>query len=119
MSDSVLSSYAYKQVFVEDALVLPASAENNNQAILTGKITGDPLDSGTVTIPAIKASLMVSASGKGYDVVDTGDAVVNAFVELFDPNALPTAGPWTISDGETWVTATVIGKRRNTKSTSS
>lgn len=119
MSDSVLSSYAYKQVFVEDALVLPASAENNNQAILTGKITGDPLDSGTVTVPAIRASLMVSPSGKGYDVVDTGDPVVNAFIELFDPAAVPDAGEWTISDGETWVTATVSGKRRNTKSTSS
>lgn len=119
MSDSVLSAYTYKQVFAENALVLPVSAENNNQAIFTGKITGDPLDSATVTVPAIKPGLMVSPSGKGYDVVDTGDPAVNAFVELFDPNAVPTAGPWTISDGESWVTATVSGRRRNTKSTNS
>jgi hypothetical protein len=117
MSDSVVAGYTYKDVFIQDALTLPASAENNNQAIFTGKIIGAPNKSGTVTVPAIKPSLMVSPTGKGYDVVDTGDAVVIAFVNMFD--SAVADGDWTISDGESWDNATVSGKRRNTKSSSS
>lgn len=117
MSDSVISSYSYKEVFIEDALTLPSAAENNNQALFTGKIIGDPTDSAIVSVPAIKASLMVSPTGKGYDIVDTGDAIVIAFVNLFD--SAIGSGDWVISDGESWDNATVSGKRRNTKSTNS
>lgn len=117
MSDSVVSSYAYKDVFIEDALALPAAAENNNQGLFTGKILGDPTESAIVSIPAIKASLMVSPTGKGYDIVDMGDAAVQAFIAHFDSSE--TEGDWTISDGEYWDETTVSGRRRNTKSTNS
>lgn len=117
MSDSQIASYTYKDVFVDNALVLPAAAENNNQALFTGKIIGDPTESATVSVPAIKPSLMVSPTGKGYDVVDTGDAVVQAFVNMFD--SAIADGDWVISDGESWDNATVSGRRRNTKSSTS
>jgi hypothetical protein len=117
VSDSVIATYVYKHIFVEDALVLPAAAENNNTALLSGKIIGQPRKSGTVTIPAVKPGLMVSPTGKGYDVVDTGDAVVIAFVNMFD--SAIADGDWTISDGESWDNATVAGKRVNTSSSSS
>lgn len=117
MSDSVISSYAFKEVFVEDALALPAAAENNNQALFTGKIQGDPTQSATVSVPAIKAALMVSPTGKGYDVVDMGDAIVLAFIRMFDSDQ--AAGDWVISDGESWEETTVSGIRRNTKSNNS
>jgi len=117
MSDSKISSYSYKIVYVEDALTLPSAAENNNQGLLSGKILGDPTDSAIVSIPAIKASLMVSPTGKGYDVVDTGDAAVLAFVKMFDSGE--TEGDWVISDGESWEWETVSGRRRNTRSSNS
>lgn len=117
MTDAVISSYALKDVFIEDALTLPAAAENNNQALFTGKIIGDPTESAIVSVPAIKASLMVSPTGAGYDIVDTGDPVVIAFVDAFDSTT--AQGDWTISDGENWDNASVAGRRRNTKSTNS
>jgi hypothetical protein len=116
-SDSVMSSYTYKEVFIEDALALPSSAENNNQALFTGKILDDPTDSAIVSIPAIKPGLMVALTGKGYDIVDMGDAAVLSFIKLFDSGE--TNGDWVISDGESWQWESVAGRRRNTKSTNS
>lgn len=117
VSDSVIYTYVYKHIFVENALALPAAAENNNQALLSGKIIGSPRKSATVTIPAVKPGLMVSPTGKGYDVVDTSNAVVIAFVNMFD--SAIADGDWVISDGESWDNATVSGKRINSKSTNS
>lgn len=117
MSDSVISSYSYKTVYVEDDLTLPTAAENNNQALFTGKILGDPTDSAIVSIPAVKPGIMVSPTGKGYDIVDSGDAAVLAFVKMFDSTI--TDGDWVISDGESWDYTTTSGRRRNTKSSNS
>lgn len=117
MSDSVISQYVYKQVFVEDALVLPTDAENNDQALFSGKITGDPTDSAILSIPAASIGIFQTPTGKGRDIVDMSDAAVLAFVDLFTTGG--TNSDWVISDGETWDVDTVSGKRRNTKSTSS
>lgn len=117
MTDSVISQYVYKQVFVEDALVLPADAENNDQALFTGKIFGDPTSSAIVSVPAASIDIFVTPTGGGRDVVDMSDAAVQAFVDLFSDSG--TNGDWVISDGEQWSEATVSGRRRNTKSTNS
>jgi hypothetical protein len=117
MSDSVISQYVYKQVFVEDALVLPTDAENNDQALFTGKIAGDPTDSAIVSVPAASIGIFVTPTGGGRDVVDMSDAAVQAFVDLFSDGG--TNGDWVISDGEQWSEPTVSGRRRNTKSTNS
>jgi hypothetical protein len=115
-TDSVLSSYSYKQVFVEDALVLPADAENNDQAFMTAKIVGDPLDSGTLSVPAAAIGMFVAASGKGRDVVNTavGSLAYN-YAQLFGAPGLN----WTLSDGENIDLATLGGTRRNTSSSNS
>lgn len=117
MSDSVISQYVYKQVFVEDALVLPADAENNDQALFTGKIDGDPTDSAILSVPAASIGIFVTPTGKGRDVVDMSDGAVQAFVDLFTAGG--TNPDWVISDGEQWSADTISGRRRNTKSTSS
>jgi hypothetical protein len=98
-------------VQVEDTLVLPASGvENENQAFFSGKIFGDPTDSATQSIPAADPAIFISTSGPGANVVNMANATVISWVALFDSN-----GPWTISDGEAWVNATVKGKRRHVK----
>ena len=117
MTDSVLSQYVYKQVFLEDALVLPTDAENNDQALFSGKIFGDPSDSAILSVPAASIGIFVTPTGKGRDVVDMSDTAVQSFVDLFSDSG--TNGDWTLSDGEQWSEATVSGKRRNTKSTNS
>ena len=117
VTDSVMSQYVYKQVFLEDALVLPADAENNDQALFSGKIFGDPSDSGTFSVPAASVGIFVTPTGKGRDVVDMSDPAVQAFVDLFSEGG--TNGDWTVSDGEQLVESTISGKRRNTKSSNS
>jgi len=115
MSESEISSYVYKAIYIEDTIVLPTAAENQNEGYLTGKIIGDPRNSANVSVPAIKPGLMLGLTGPGYDIVDTSDAVVQAFVGLFDSSTV--SGDWTISDGEAWDSQTVSGVRRTKKTT--
>jgi len=111
MTSGVIANYRFGSVYVEDTLVLPASGvENENQAFFSGKITGDPTDSATQSIPAADPAIFVTTSGPGANVVDMGDGAVSTWVGLFD-----ASGPWTISDGESWVTTTIKGKRRHVK----
>jgi hypothetical protein len=115
VTDSVIGSYTLKAIWVEDDLTLPTGAENSDQAIMTAKIEGDPTDSATLTIPAASDAVFVSSTGGGRDVVNTAPAsVAYVYAQMFDAN-----GPWLVSDGERIDIATLKGKRRNVKSTSS
>lgn len=115
VTDSEIGSYTLKAVWVEDALVLPTDAENNDQALMSAKIDGDPLDSATMSIPAASIDIFVSPTGGGRDVVDTAPAsLAYIYAQMFD-----ASGPWLISDGERINISTLKGKRRNTKSSNS
>lgn len=107
----LITGYRATQVVYEDTIVLPASGvENENQAIFSGKIQGDPGKSGVVTVPSVDPAIFVATSGPGANVIDMADAAVVAFIGMFDG-----APGWTLSDGETWLTETVSGKRRHSK----
>jgi len=113
MTDGVIANYRIGAVFVENALTLPLSGvENENQAYFSGKVVGDPTDSATQSIPAAKPAIFVNTVGPGANVVDMNDGAVLTWLGLFD-QAGP--GPWTVSDGEYWTSATVKGKRRHVK----
>ena len=109
LSDCVVSGYALKQIFLENALTLPAAAQNENQALFSGVIDGAPNESATASIPGIKSSLMSAATGKGNNIVAMAGAV-NTWRDMFTAGGIAT-----LSDGETWVASTVSGKRRHTK----
>lgn len=109
---SVISAYQLEELYVENALVLPAGAENQNQALWTGKISGDPSDSGIISIPAAFQGIFQTPTGPGHDIVDMNDLAVIAFINNFvAPN-----GAFTISDGEKLEAGTIAGVRRNVKS---
>lgn len=115
VTDSEIGSYTLKAVWVEDALVLPTDAENNDQALLSAKIDGDPLDSATMSIPAATIDVFVSPTGGGRDIVDTAPgSIAYIYAQMFD-----ASGPWLISDGERINIGTLKGKRRNTASSNS
>lgn len=109
LSDCVVSGYSLNQKFIENALTLPAAAQNENQAIFSGLIDGDPTDSATASIPGIKNSLMAAATGKANNIVNMAGAV-NTWRDMFT-----AAGVATLSDGEAWEAASVSGKRRHVK----
>jgi hypothetical protein len=84
VTEAVIKRYSINHVFVENALVLPASGvENQNQAILTVQLASDPTKTGTLVIPAADPDIFAAASGENANIVDTGDADVNTYVELF------------------------------------
>lgn len=111
LTDGVISKREYSLVTVEDAITLPASGvENENQMFFSGKVFGDPTDSATQSIPSADPDFFMALSGPGANVVNTTNATVISWLALFD-----STGPWTISDGEAWIPATVKGKRRHSK----
>lgn len=97
VSNAVIVGYGVTHVFAEDAFVVPTddSVQNEMQALLTVSIAGQPLKSATITIPAPKQGLFVATSGSGANTIDTTDAAVQAYVDLFK-----STGVAYISDAE-------------------
>lgn len=109
-TDDVIVSYFVKSIFVNDAIVLPAAGvQSENQAIISGKIEGQPLESFTVTIPAPKIGVFTATSGKGANIVNQAASIVTSFMGLF-----ASGGAFYVSDGE-FPAAGWSGKRRHTK----
>lgn len=114
VTSALVTGYRANEVFYEDTVTLPASGvENENQALFSGKIVGDPGKSGTVSVPAANPAIFVATSGPGAKTVNMSNTDVLNFIQLFDG-----APGWAISDGEYWLPATVKGKRRHTKNSS-
>lgn len=112
-TDSAIAAYRVAEVFVEDALTLPAAGvQNENQAIITAPIVGRPNKSATVTIPAAKIGCFVATSGKGANVVKTDSGIAVNYARMFDPSHGDEAY---VSDGQQLVADQMSGKRRHTK----
>lgn len=107
----VVSYYTYQEE-VSDVEALPASGvEREMVAVLDFQILDHPNKPGTVTIPGPKPGIFVASSGRGANVIDTADAAVIAFRDLY------LTGPSLfISDGET-AGLLVGGKKTHRKST--
>jgi hypothetical protein len=111
VTDCVIKSYQIEHRYVENALVLPASGvEIQNQGIITVTLASDPTKSGTLVIPGIVPGAFVAASGDNANVIDTGDADINTYVDLFT-----ATNEAYISDGEL-ATLSFRGVRRHVKS---
>lgn len=97
-SAGVIVSYTIEQKFVEDAFALPTSddAEWGEEAILSGKIEGSPLEAATARIPFPKIGLFQGASGAARDTIDIADSAVLGYWGIFvEANAIAYT-----SDGE-------------------
>ncbi len=113
VTDCVVAGYSVGLRYMEDAFTLPAAGvQLENQAIVTAPIVGDPFDSATVTIPGAKIAIFTNTSGKGANIVNSGNAALQTYLGIWDPTAGNEA---TISDGEQIVAAAASGKRRHVK----
>lgn len=95
VTNSAISKYYTYQEFLEDAFTLPTGAENQNQALLVLRIQDAPTKSGKIRIPAAADGIFADDDGENYDIVDTADGDLNAFVANFTTEAL-----FYVSDGE-------------------
>jgi len=110
--DSVIIDYHYYENFVQDALVLPAAGvQNENQALLSYTIEGNPLKSATQSLPSPVIGIFTAASGHGANVVDVSDAALLTWAAFFITGAGQKA---TISDGET-AASLDSGRRRHVR----
>lgn len=96
VTDAVVRSYFFYENFVEGSFAFPAAGvQIENQALLDFNIVGHPEKTATLTIPAPKPAIFVDTSGAGANVVDTSDAALITYRDLFR-----TGGVAYISDGE-------------------
>jgi len=115
VTDAVIKSYRVYREFYESVLSLPASAQNENQAVLLFQLA-NPLETGRVTIPAPAETIFAAASGANNNIVDVNDAFVTDFAADFISVAGGGNGMCLISDGEV-STALLKGHRRHVKKT--
>jgi len=105
-------AYSYKEVFANDALVVPASSavQCEAQALLVMRDSVNPLKMHTITIPAPETDVFMDTSGDLANIVDITHADVLAYAALFD-----SAGEAYISDGESIAVGGLIRGRRVTR----
>lgn len=110
LTDCEIVAQSRKLILLEDAVTLPTNTQVENQGFFSGKIDVDPTQSAVLSLPALKNTFYVSATGKGNNVVNVGNSTVAAFLNQFD-----TGSNWTLSDGQHWDSTTVAGRRRHVK----
>ena len=110
-TDAAIAGYTIGEVFLEGALTYPAAAEVENCLEVSAKIVGFPNKSATLTIPAPKATLFTSPTGPGFNIADMGETILTTYLALFDGS-----GPATISDGESIIVSSAVGRRIHKKS---
>jgi len=111
VTDAAISGYSINTRFVENALTYPADAEVENNARITAKIVGRPNRSATIEIPAPNVGIFTGTEGPAFNVVDMSDAALLTFLGLFDGS-----GPVLVSDGESIIVSSAVGKRIHKKS---
>jgi hypothetical protein len=111
VTDCGIAGYTLGEKFVESALTYPAAAEVENCAEISAKIIGFPNKSATLTIPGPNVGIFTGTSGPSFNVVDIADAALQTYLQLFDGS-----GPCLISDGESIVVSSAVGRRIHKKS---
>ena len=113
VTDSELIGYSVRHKYFEDTIALPADAENAIKASVTVQLK-DTSAKANFRIPAPKDAIFTSATGSGYNVVDTDNTEVQAYAGMF----LSTAQA-TIARGQfiaTLPTSVLAGKRVSVRS---
>jgi hypothetical protein len=110
-TDCVISSYFIYQEMVEDALVLPAGVQKENEAYLDLQLYGNPLKTGHLSIPGANANCFVDATGPGSNIVDIESDEIADFVDNFLQGGTALM---LLSDGEQ-AESVLKGTRRHVK----
>lgn len=97
ITKSSVVSYVLGEVYAEDAVTLPADAENAIKASISVYLEGLGQKRANIKIPAPVNAIFTAATGPGFNVVSGSAASVTGYIDLFET----TAGVATISDGET------------------
>jgi len=96
ITDSVISRYSVSEVFEEDALTLPADAENETKLSLTCRIYGAGDKKGNLRVPAPKIAAFSGTSGSAKNVVNYSSAIVGGWLNIFRNST----GVASFNDGE-------------------
>lgn len=114
-SSAHIQKVSLNQVTVDDAFTLPTDAEVENNAQITSTIYEDVLQSWVFDIPAPIDGLFIGAPGSGanYNIVDPSSAELADLMADF----VGAASPYTVSDGQSIVLNSWVGKRIHKRST--
>lgn len=96
VTSAVIKRYTISEVFVEDDLVYPATAQVENRANIVCQIDGDVTKTVTVRIPAPVQGIFVSPTGPASNIIDVTDTTLINYIDIWRL----TGALATISDGE-------------------
>lgn len=113
VTNSVMSGYAIRTLFSENAFAYPAAGvENEDKASITVLLDGLGNKKANVKIPAPVIGIFTATLGLGANVVDISDADLLTYLGIFEDG-----GECYISDGE-FMDLPLTGKRISAKSNS-
>jgi len=108
ITTATVFGYKISEDFIEDAFTFPTAVEIENQAEIVVRLV-DTGKYGTIYIPAPLASIFVSPSGDGYNIVNGSNTLVGNYLAIYNSGAEAY-----ISDGE-FITPTVAQRFKSGK----
>jgi len=110
VSTAIIQSYSVSKIYAENAFALPASADLQNQLVISAGIAGKPNKRANLSIPAPHALNFLGTSGDSANKPNFGWTWLDTFLALFT-----TGSNCMVSDGEFIDKANVTGKRVHKK----
>lgn len=109
ITDCVIQRVSINEIWANDAFAYPADVETANKLSMTIELAGGIGKKANLKVPGPIAAMFGATGTAGFNVLDTGNALILTYVALF-----AAAGDFFISDGEDAVTL-VSGKRIHAK----
>lgn len=115
LSDAKVSGYEITIIFVENALTLPAAADNKEVVVFSAPLAGNSAKRGWFSVPAPAGFMFYATTGNNANIANMNHVTVLQLVKMF---ALVADGGFSaarLSDGETIKLIDLAGERQHRK----
>jgi len=115
VSDAKIAGYEITKIFVENALSLPAAADNRDVCVVSAPIAGRPNKRGWYSFPAPKDTMFYGTTGPDANIAKMSQANMLVLLKVFASVANGGWGTGLLSDGETITLQDAAGERQHRK----
>ena len=115
VTDAKIAGYEITKIFAENALVLPAAADNKEVCVVNAPIAGRPNKRGWYSFPAPKDTMFYGLTGNDANIAKMSQPNMLVLLKVFASVANGGWGTGLLSDGETITLQDAAGERQHRK----